>query len=189
MKREDLKKLLGESATDELVDKIMAEHGKDVEKHKSDLATITTERDGLKTQLTEASKQIEGFKGMDIEGVKKSADEWKAKAEQAETEAKAQLEKLKFDHALDGALTVAKGKNAKAIKALLNTELLKLNDADGSIVGLKDQLDKIKTENDYLFESDTPAPKIVAGGNSKTILTDPILAAARRAAGLPEPKE
>jgi len=189
MKREDLKKLLGEGATDELVDKIMAEHGKDVEKHKTDLATITTERDGLKTQLSEASKQIEGFKGMDIEGVKKSADEWKAKAEQAEQTAQAELAKLKFDHALDGALAGAKSKNNKAVRALLDTELLKLNDADGSIVGLKDQLDKIKTENDYLFESDTPAPKIVAGGNSKTILTDPILAAARRAAGLPEPKE
>jgi len=188
MKREDLKKLLGESATDELVDKIMAEHGKDVEKHKSDLATITTERDGLKTQLSEASKQIEGFKGMDIEGVKKSVDEWKAKAEQAKTEAKAQLEKLKFDHALDGALTAAKGKNAKAIKALLNTELLKLAE-DGSVSGLNDQLEKIKSENDYLFESDTPALKVVAGSNNKTILTDPILAAARRAAGLPEQKE
>lgn len=39
-----------------------------------------TEVEALKDQLAEAGKQIEAFKGMDIEGVKKSAEGWKAKA-------------------------------------------------------------------------------------------------------------
>jgi hypothetical protein len=117
MKREDLKKLLGESATDELIDKIMAEHGKDVEKSKSDLAAVTTERDGLKSQLTEAGKTIDGFKKLEPEKLQAAVDEWKAKAEQAEQTAQAELAKLKFDHALDGALSAAKGKNGKAIRA------------------------------------------------------------------------
>lgn len=64
MKREFLKEL---GLTDEQIDFIMAENGKDVEAVKA------------KTTTAEAGKQIEAFKGMDIEGVKKSADEWKAK--------------------------------------------------------------------------------------------------------------
>ena len=182
MKREDLEKL-GLNA--EQIDQIMALHGKSVEKAKADLAALTTERDGLKKQLEDANAQIEGFKALDIEGVKKAADEWKAKAEQAQKDAEAQIKALKFDHALDQALAGAKAKNIKAVKALLSMEGLKLNDADGSIIGLKEQLEKIQAENDYLFESDQPAPKIVAGGqNNKSLAQDPFIAAFRRGAGL-----
>lgn len=181
MNAEDLKKF---GLTDEdVIQKIIVAHGKDIERIKADRDTAKTESDALKAQLTEANKAIEAFKGMDIEGVKKSADEWKAKAESAQAEAAAQIAALKFDHALGDALTGAKAKNAKAVKALLNTELLKLAD-DGTVSGLKEQLDKIKSEADYLFESDTPQPKIVAGGNNKTVLNDPMIQAARKAAGL-----
>jgi len=181
MKREDLVKL---EIAEELVDKIMALHGKDIEKHKTDLAAVTTERDGLKTQLADANTAIEGFKKLDVDGIKAAADEWKAKAEQAEKDAQAQIHTLKFEHALDGALTGAKAKNGKAVRALLQADALKLNE-DGSILGLKEQLEKIKSEADYLFESDEPAPKIVAGGKSKSVITDPMILSARKAAGLP----
>jgi predicted nucleic acid-binding Zn-ribbon protein len=183
MKREDVKKLLGDSVADDVIDKIMAEHGRDIEKHKTDIGTVTTERDGLKAQLEEANKQMESFKGMDIEGVKKSADDWKAKAEQAAKDAESQVSKLKFDHALESALTGAKAKNPVAVRALLKEADLKLGE-DGQIVGLKEQLEKVKADNDYLFESDEPDPKIVAPGNTKVTITDPVIMAARKAAGL-----
>jgi len=183
MKRDDLKKLLGDQIGDDVIDKIMAEHGKDIEKHKADNGTLTTERDALKAQLDQASQQIDSFKTMDIEGVKKSADEWKAKAEQAAQDAKVQVEKLKFDHALEASLTGAKARNAKAVTALLDTELLKMGE-DGTISGLKEQLEKIQSERDYLFVSDVPTPTIVTGGSNRKIMSDPIVEAARKAAGL-----
>lgn len=180
MKRDDLIKL---EIAEELVDKIMALHGKSVEKHKADFTAATTELDGLKTQLSEANSAIEGFKKLDIDGVKAAADEWKAKAEQAQADAVAQISKLKFDHALDGALTGAKAKNLTAVKALLKADDLKLSE-DGTIIGLEDQLKKIQSENDFLFESENPPPKVVAGGKSKNVLGDPMIVAARKAAGL-----
>lgn len=183
MKREDLKKLLGDQASDELVDKIMAEHGKGIEKFKSDLEAKQQELDGALSQLTEANKQIESFKGMDIEGVKKSADEWKTKFEQGQATAAEQISKLKFDHALESALAGAKAKNPKAVRALLKETDLKLAD-DGSIVGFAEQLERVKSENDYLFESVEGTPSIVTGGNNSTINNDPVIAAARKAAGL-----
>lgn len=185
MKREDLEQIEGLSK--EAIDKIMALHGQDIEGHKTKLGALQTELDGVKTQLVEAGKQIESFKSMDIEGVKKSADEWKAKAEQAEKDAQAQLSKLKFDHALEDALTRAKAKNPKAVTALLNTELLKLAE-DGSISGLKEQLEKVQAENDYLFESENSDPKIVLGIKNQNSNSDTFLAAVRKGAGLLEGK-
>jgi predicted nucleic acid-binding Zn-ribbon protein len=181
MKREDLAKL---GIAEDLVDKIMALHGSDIESHKGKLTASQAELDGLKKQLTEAGAAIEGFKKLDVDGIKAAADEWKAKAEAAQAEAAKQVAALKFDHALDGALTGAKAKNAKAVRALLTLDALKLNETDGSILGLKEQLEKIKTENDFLFDSDQPTPKIVVGGNPTQTISDPMILAARRAAGL-----
>ncbi|MFM8321008.1 MAG: phage scaffolding protein [Chloroflexota bacterium] len=182
MKREDLIKL---NVAEDVVDKIMALHGADIEGHKTKLAATQTELDGIKKQLGEANTAIEDFKKLDVDGVKKAADEWKTKAEQAQRDAAAQLAQLKFDHALDGALAGAKAKNSKAVKALLAQDGLKYNEADGSIVGLKEQLEKIRSENDFLFESDTPAPKIVTGGSNSQVIGDAVVLAARKAAGLP----
>lgn len=184
MKREDLKKM---GLTDEQIDLVMAENGKDIEKHKAAAEASKTEIDGLRGQLAEAAKAIEGFKGMDIEGVKKSADEWKAKAEQAQRDAETQVASLKFEHALDQALVGAKARNAKAVRALLSTDGLKLQE-DGTILGLKEQLEKIRADNDFLFEGDKQDPKIVAHTDGKPTPDDPIIKAARAAAGLSDPK-
>ena len=183
MNKEDLKKLGIED--DDLIQKIIVEHGKSIEKIKASNSALQTELDGLKGQLKDAGETIEGFKKLDVDSIKAAADDWKAKAEAAEKTAAEQIQALKFEHALDGALTGAKAKNAKAVKALLQADALKLNEADGSILGLKEQLEKIKSENDYLFESDTPTPKIVMGGKPKNVITDPMILSARKAAGLP----
>ena len=180
MKREDLEKL---GLSKEQIDAVMSENGKDIETQKAKTTAAETERDGLKTQLSEASKTVESFKGLDIEGIKKAADDYRAQAEKAQADAAAQIAQLRFGHALDQALTGAKVKDATSVKAHLNTELLKLAD-DGSISGLKEQLEKIKAEKDYLFESDAEAPKIVASAKSKSVLSDAVLDAARKAAGL-----
>lgn len=169
MKREDLEKL---GLNKEQIDVIMAENGKDVEAQKAKTTTAEAELAGLKTQLGEANKQIEGFKTLPkVEDVQKAADDWKTKAEQAQRDAAAQVGALKFEHALESALVGAKAKNARAVKALLNTEQLKFNEADGSIVGLKEQLEAIQKDNGYLFEDvegegETPPPTIVTGGKA-----------------------
>jgi Asp-tRNA(Asn)/Glu-tRNA(Gln) amidotransferase C subunit len=180
MQRNELEKLGLEK---DAIDQIMALHGRDIEANKAKVSAAEAERDGLKSQLDEAAKAIEGFKALDIEGVKKSADEWKAKAEQAQKDAEKQVYQVRYESALSDALKAAKAKNVKAVRALLNEADLKLTD-DG-LVGLKEQLEKVKPENDYLFESDVPTPKIVSGGGNKPIENqDAVVIAARKAAGL-----
>ena len=95
MKREFLKEL---GLEDTIIDKIMAENGKDIEKHKVLVEKekqvsekLKEELEGVKVQLVDANTQIEEFKGMDIESIKKSADEWKTKYE---TETQALIDNL-----------------------------------------------------------------------------------------------
>jgi hypothetical protein len=163
-------------------------HGADIETHKTKVTDLTKQLETAQGQLTEANKQIEGFKGMDIEGVKKSADEWKTKFEQAQTEAQAQLAQVKFDHALESALTGAKVKNVKTITPLLSMDTLK--DAKGELLTerLAEQLTKIKAENEYLFADEKPIPKIVDGGNSQTVITDAFEAALWKGANIKPPE-
>ena len=143
--------LKGLNLSQEVIDKIMAENGKDIAAEQKKAEKITQERDSYK------------FKDMDIDGIKQAADDWKTKAEKAKSDADAQISEMKFDYALTAALTGAKARNSKAVKALLDMDGLKLN--DGKIIGLDEQLSQIKEENGFLFESDEPAPTIVKGTN------------------------
>lgn len=167
MKTEFLKSL---NLSQEVIDKIMAENGKDIAAEQKKAEKAIQERDSyklkaesLETQVNDANTEIQKFKDMDIDGIKKAADDWKETAEKAKADADKQISQMKFDYALSAALTGAKAKNAKAVKALLDMDGLKFN--DGKIVGLDEQLAQIKTDNDYLFESDEPAPEFVKGTN------------------------
>ncbi|MBA3572544.1 MAG: phage scaffolding protein [Pyrinomonadaceae bacterium] len=186
MKRDDLKAM---GIADEAIDAIMAAHGKDVESHKTAVATANAELENLKAQLTEAGTTIEGFKALKPDELKAAADEWKARAEQAQADAAKQLATVRFEHSLENALKDAKARNVRAVTALLSKDALKLNE-DGSILGLKEQLETLKKESDYLFEGTQPTPKIVTGGNNQPIAEIPGLAA-WKAAGFKDgpPKE
>lgn len=167
MKTEFLKSL---NLSQEVIDKIMAENGKDIAVEQKKAEKVIQERDSyklkaesLETQVNDANTEIQKFKDMDIDGIKKAADDWKETAEKAKADADKQISQMKFDYALSAALTGAKAKNAKAVKALLDMDGLKFNDV--KIVGLDEQLAQIKADNDYLFESDEPAPEFVKGTN------------------------
>lgn len=181
MKREFLKELGLEK---EAVEQIMTEHGKDVEGLKQQISTLETEKENLSGQLAEANQQMEDFKSMDIEGIQRAAEEWKTKAEAAEAKAKADVEKLQFEYALNTALAGAKAREPKAVAALLDMDGLKLN--GNEIVGLKDQLEKLKTEKDFLFENDEKTPQIIRGTTGSA--SDEDDAAIRAVMGLPEKK-
>lgn len=155
-----LKGILGEAYTEEIDKQVSAELGRGFVS-KTD---YNARNEALKTaqaQLAEAGKTIEGFKALDVEGIRKAADEWKAKAEQAEKDAAAQVAAVKFDAQLETAIGKAGGRNSKAIRALLDVDALRAS--QNQKADLQAALDGLKSENDYLFESaGTPPP--YAGG-------------------------
>lgn len=92
----DKKFLEGLGITDkETVDKIVAEYGNDIQTEKDAVET-------LRTQLSEANTQIEGFKSMDVETIKKSAEDWEAKFKQSEADRAAFEHKTKVSGLVKG---------------------------------------------------------------------------------------
>ena len=185
MKREYLENLdlgNGVKLTKEQIDGIMAENGKDIEDTKKKFADY----DDVKKQLGEANTAIEDFKGMDIDGVKKAAEDWKAKFEQAEKEHTAKLADMEFDGLLSGAISAAKGKNAKAIRALLDVDTLKAS--KNQEADIKTALEALQKDNGYLFDDGQQLPPPGApGAGSSTVQnyqTTPEITAIRAAAGL-----
>lgn len=164
MNREFLEKLELEK---DIVDKIMAEHGKTIGATNQELESVTTERDSLKEQLAERDEQLEELKKVDAEGLQAKIDELQEVNETTRTEYEEKLHQQAFDFKLQEALTGAKVRNPKAVKALLDVESIKL-DGD-KLLNLDDQLEQLKESDEYLFEQekqdDKKQPTIVTGGN------------------------
>ena len=181
MKREDIKKLMPD-ISDEILDKIMAENGRDVEAAKAKFSDYET----IKTQLTEANKTIEGFKAMDIDGIKKAADDWKTKYEQSEKDAAAKIADMQFDGLLTSTVSAVKGKNAKAIRALLDIDALKVS--KNQETDIKSAVEALKKDCGYLFEAEQqlPPPGAPGAGSSQVTQTPDAMAAQMRSVmGLP----
>ena len=148
MKRQFLKDL--GVLTPEQIDAIMDENGKDIEAAKGDLTAVTAERDQLKTQVSERDTQIEGLR--------KSAGDNEALKNQIE-QLQAENKAAKVSAAVDMALTLAKARNVKAVRALLEgLDKAEIGD-DGKVKGLEDQIKKLQTGEDtkFLFDDLKPA--------------------------------
>lgn len=156
MNREFLKEI---GLEDEAIDKIMAEHGKTVNQTKDELTSAQSERDSLKEQLSERDTQLEDLRGkaQGNEELQATIDSLKEANTQAKESYEKQLKEQKFNYELDRELMTAQARNPVAVRALLDTEVIKL-DEDGKIKGLSEQLEGLKESDSYLFASEEGAP-------------------------------
>ena len=176
MKRDFLK---GLGLDDSVIDQIMDENGKDIQREKNavnkvnqDLEKYKAENEGLKTQLSEANTQIQSFKEMDIDGIKASAEEWKTKYE---TDTKALNEKIAakdYDYAIKDFMSNYKFIDDDVKETVINkfkAKEFKLE--EGKFLGGEDFMKEYKENHKSLFVSDEPQepiPQIVkpTGGSN-----------------------
>ena len=149
--------LISLGLTEEQISEVFKLNGIAVNNAKSDLTTKETELADTKKLLEDANKEIEGFKELNIEEIQKRADEYKIKFEDAEIKAKEELERVKFEHELEGAIRDSKAKNITAVKALLDIENLK--GSNNRLEDIKQALEQTKADNDFLFGETTPIVK------------------------------
>ena len=183
MKRDFLK---GLGLDDSIIDQIMDENGKDIQREKNavnkvnqDLEKYKAENEGLKTQLSEANTQIQSFKEMDIDGIKASAEEWKTKYE---TDTKALNEKIAakdYDYAIKDFMSNYKFIDDDVKETVINkfkAKEFKLE--EGKFLGGEDFMKDYKENHKSLFvpdEPQDPIPQIVkpTGGNNPGGDTNP----------------
>lgn len=126
--REAVKKVFGgiEGITDDMIQQIMTLHGVDIEKNKVNLDDYIPKNqfDELNGKLTAKQKEYDDL-------VKSYANKEK-------------------NTAINQAISNAKGKNAKAILALVDSD--KITYKDGKLDGLEDQLKLLQKSDAYLFD-------------------------------------
>ena len=160
-----------------IVDEAIIE--KIISENESDINSTKLCCDTLRRQLDEANRRIDEFGSLDYDGIRRLAEDYKEKYRESVKAA----EKMMLENAADSALTAAKARNITAVKALIDFSLLELS--DGKVIGLDEQIDKIKHENPFLFEPDENFPKPVFSGNSGSPGTSVTYASARSIMGLP----
>ena len=146
--------------TKEQADSVMKINGDEIENAKGTAATeiknLQTEVDGLKTQVGDRDKQLETLKASagDNADLKKQIEDLQTENATAKANHESELNQLKIDFAVEKALTGAKAKNIKAVKALLELDDAKL-DKDGNVKGLAEQIEKLTSGDDtkFLFEA------------------------------------
>ena len=153
-------------------DKVVAENYKTSAEFEKKVNRLTEDLETEKKRADTAVETLKGFEGKDFDAITRERDEWKKKHDDLEASHKKEQEDREFSATLEAAITESKGKNAKAITALLDME--KLRSSKNQQADIKAALDALRTESGYLFEDNGGAAKftaqkgIVSGGGART---------------------
>lgn len=166
MKREFLQnfKVGDQALPKEIIDAILDENSRDI----GDTKKAFADYDTIKDQLTKAQETIKGFESQDIEGVRKAAKDWEDKYNQAIADHKKAMDDRDFSDRLNEAISKAKGRNAKAIQALLDVE--KLKGSKDQATDINTALEALKKESGYLFESEQNPPPYAGGTGRNNVV-------------------
>lgn len=140
------------------LDAVLKEYNKDITDEQQKVNAEKLRADTAETNYATANEKLKGYD-----------PEWETTVKNAKEEAQKEIEKLKFDYALEKAMGAAKAKNTKAVMALLDMEGLKQNGDE--IVGLNEQIEKLKKENDFLFDTEPTPPPFSASTNGEGLDT------------------
>jgi vacuolar-type H+-ATPase subunit I/STV1 len=167
--------LIALGLTEEQADKVVEGYGITIPKSRFD--EKNEELKGLKDQIKDYDTQLSDLqsKAAGNEALQGEITKLQDANKQAVADYETKLQEQSYTFALDSALNGAKVKNVKAVKALLESEKIKL---DGeTLTGLQEQLEALKTSDSYLFEevSDPgkPNPTFSAGTHQTGAIGEP----------------
>jgi len=142
----ELKFLTNLGIAEDVANKILAAANKEVDTQKELVTQKTNELQTANTSVMELTGKLKAFDGVDIEALKTEVKNW-------ETKYNTDISNLKLQTAIDKALSGAKSKDPALVATLLDKSILKLDDK-GDLTGLTEQLDKIRKDKAFLFESE-----------------------------------
>ena len=195
MKREDLKVLgLSEEQIDKVLDMHHEEYDpvkKDLDKAQEDLKNEKAKTTTQENTIRDLKKDLDEFKDADVSGMKQKIEDLEKDIKEKDETHQKEIADRDFNDVLKDSITSAKGKNVKAITALLDIEALKSskNQKEDVAAALK-ALSEAEDSKMLFGESD---PKVVGSGDpigavTKTNNQDSD-AAMRAAMGLPPVSE
>lgn len=162
MNREDLKSL---GLTDEQIDKVMAAHGQATQKLRDANSKLSQQLNDKTAGQTDQATQLEEAQKK-IKTLEKSAKQVDDLSKQLD-EANGKLTHMKLDTAITSQLTAAKVRNPKAAMALLDPDVLKLDD-DGNAPDISEQIKALQQSDSYLFDEGQKSNYSPSAGKPET---------------------
>lgn len=161
----------------EVVDAILAENGRDV----AEAVKPFADYESVKAQLQTARDGLKAFEGVDVKDLQGQVAKLTKDLSDKEAEHQAKLAELAFDGDLKDAITAARGRSVKAIRAELDVDALRAS--KNRQADIKAALEGLKKDSAYLFEpEETPPPYAAGTGTGGKPVTG--MDAIRTAAGL-----
>ncbi|MDO5125342.1 MAG: phage scaffolding protein [Ruminococcus sp.] len=141
MTKEELMEL---GLAEDQANKVLEKHTAELTAEQQKNTDLTAELDTAKASITELTDKVKTFDGVDVEGLKQSAKDW-------ETKYNNDIAALKVDKAIEMALIGAKARDVDIVKSRIDTGIVKLDD-NGKLIGLDEQLEKLKADKAFLFD-------------------------------------
>lgn len=149
------------------LNKAVSENYKTIAEHEKKVSRLTADLEAERTARQTAEDTLKGFEGKDFDAIARERDEWKRKHEEQKAAHQKEQEDREFNEVLATAITDARGKNSKAIMALLDLETLRKSRNQDKDV--RAALDALRTESGYLFDDNGGKPAFTQpGGNAGT---------------------
>ena len=156
---------------------------------KADYDKIAGQRDEYKSSLDTVNAKLKEFDGVDVAELKGRIETLQGDLKKKDDEYAAREADRAFNDSLDKAITVAGGRNPKAIRGLLDLETLR--GSKDQTEDIKKALEAVKESDAYLFGSDEPFLNPVGPTNNKggDVGNMGCMASIRAAMGLPAEKK
>ena len=122
---------------------LITEKDTKIDELSKNLDTVTTERDDLKTQLSNANTEIQSYKDMDVEGIKQKVNDWETKYNEDTKALQEKLDKKDYDYKVKEKVSGLKFTSESAKKAFIS---------DLTNKGLKVENDNLLGFDDFVKE-------------------------------------
>ena len=159
----NLKQIIGEELFNQLPEEKKKEYakqdlqdvseGKYVPKDRFD--QVNQQSKDYKEQVSERDRQIESLKNefKDVDGLKDKVDQLTRDNAKQKEDYENQIKTINFNNALKASLSSYKCKDEDYLMSKIDRNSIKLN-SDGTILGLKEQVEAFKKGHEYLFEKE-----------------------------------
>ena len=159
----NLKQIIGEELFNQLPEEKKKEYakqdlqdvseGKYVPKDRFD--QVNQQSKDYKEQVSERDRQIESLKNefKDVDGLKDKVEQLTRDNAKQKEDYENQIKTINFNNALKASLSSYKCKDEDYLKSKIDRNSIKLN-SDGTILGLKEQVEAFKKDHEYLFEKE-----------------------------------
>lgn len=165
--REELR---GIGIDDDKIEGVMSLHGQEIQSFKdkvsqkdSKLKELQTTVDSYKEDNEQKDNELKDLqeKAKNGDDLQQTISDLRQANQEKEEQRQKEVKELNFNHSLENKLRDVGARNIKAVRALLESDNLKFNDEDNEVIGLQDQLEKLRESDSYLFvessNTDDPA--------------------------------